>query len=211
MIARFVPYKRHDVLLRAAAILSRQVPDLHIALVGEVLMSDASFELSRSLIADLGISDRVTFLPFQTDIRTVEAAADVQVLCSDREPLGTGILESMAMGVPVVITNTGGLGELVKDGDSGFVIKSGDYASLADRLAVLLASFETRRKMGAKARAVVLQKADLRTNAQKFEDVLHAAARRDACLDVDVGKKPGSVAGSVALGGQPVRRSLSTS
>jgi glycosyltransferase involved in cell wall biosynthesis len=178
MIARFVPYKRHDVLLRAAGTLAHRFPNLHVLLVGEAHASDASFESAKRSAAESGVTSRVTFMPFQTDIRIVEAAADVQVLCSDREPLGTCILESMAMEVPVIITDTGGLREIVEDGDSGFIIKSGDYEALAHRIGCLLTSPDTRRRMGASGRKAVCEKADVRNNGRQFESVLRAVAQR---------------------------------
>jgi glycosyltransferase involved in cell wall biosynthesis len=73
------------------------------------------------------------------------------------ELLGLSVLEAMASGTPVVASRTGGLPEVVRDGDNGFLVKSGDAAELRDRLELLLGNPVLARRMGRNARDTVTQ------------------------------------------------------
>ncbi|MGI0016902.1 MAG: glycosyltransferase, partial [Nitrososphaera sp.] len=87
-IARFTPNKRHDLMLKAAEIIKKSIPLFHLVFVGEVYKTVEYYEAIRASVVSKGLAKAVTFLGFQRDIRIIEGAADVVVLCSDREPLG---------------------------------------------------------------------------------------------------------------------------
>jgi sulfoquinovosyltransferase len=80
------------------------------------------------------------------------ASADVFVMPSDSETLGFVVLESMASGVPVVGANAGGIPSLIKDGDDGFLVETGDIDVFVERMKDLQNS-RFREQMGKKARA----------------------------------------------------------
>lgn len=146
LVARFDKLKRHDLLLNA---LSRLLPEhaLHVLLVGESFSpSDISWEASIDrLIVERGLQQFVTKKMFTRDLRDIQMAADIGVLCSDQEGLGTSILEAMAMGIPVVVSDRGGLQELVSMGESsGSVVQSGNVNELADAISPLAGSEQLR-------------------------------------------------------------------
>jgi len=74
------------------------------------------------------------------------------------ELLGLVVLEAMASGTPVVASRIGGLPEVVEDGVSGFLVPPGDVAALRERLAQILRDPALGRRLGANARAVVLER-----------------------------------------------------
>ena len=87
----------------------------------------------------------------------------VEVTCYGRrvaisELLGLSVLEAMASGTPVVASRTGGVPEVVVDGETGFLVEPGDVAALHDRVATLLAERRLARRMGDAGRAVVLDR-----------------------------------------------------
>jgi glycosyltransferase involved in cell wall biosynthesis len=147
MIARLAPNKRHDLMLRATPIIKRAIPSFHLLLKGEVYRSTHEFALWNRRLASPELRDSVTWIPFVPDIRTVHAAADLLVLCSDREGLGRCIVEAMAMEVPVVVTDSGGSHELLGPGLRGFVTKAGDPEALAASVIEALSSPELCRRM----------------------------------------------------------------
>jgi L-malate glycosyltransferase len=140
MIARFTPKKRHDLIIKAAEIMKRSINSLHIVLVGESYIASEYeyYEAIQRQVQSAGLTNNVTFLGFQRDIRRVEAAADLLVLCSDREPLGRSVIESLAIELPVIVTDSGGSKELVKNGITGFIVPSGDAAELAAKMIDIL-------------------------------------------------------------------------
>jgi glycosyltransferase involved in cell wall biosynthesis len=178
MTGRFVPYKRHDLVIEAFTLVRSRIPAAHLVLVGETSAQAPSVrDQVLAAIARSSLSTAVTFLPFQEDIRWVEAAADVQVLVSDSEPLGTCILEAMAMELPVIISDSGGLAEVVIDGQSGYVIPGGNSSVLADRLIHLLSSEQIRRAIGQAARQRIGNIASIQLCAQKTSALYQALTR----------------------------------
>lgn len=115
MIAEFIERKRHQDALEAFAGLKSD--RFHLLLAGQGPLMDAM----RQRAADLGISERVHFLGFRRDIREIISASDFTLLTSKQEGLPRAILESMALGVPVIATDIRGVRELV-DSDTGEIV-----------------------------------------------------------------------------------------
>jgi glycosyltransferase involved in cell wall biosynthesis len=95
------------------------------------------------------------------------------------ELLGLSVLEAMASGTPVVASRTGGLPEVVRDGETGFLVTPGDVAELRDRIDRLLRDPRLARRMGRAARDVVLEHFTWDRTAERcldaYTDLLRAA------------------------------------
>lgn len=153
-VARFAPYKRHDILAHAVAQVRRDFRHVRLILVGEPEPGHESYYVSFiRLLRDLNLLGSTTILGFQRDVLSLEAAADTVVLCSEQEPLGTVVLESMALGRPVVVAASGGLPEMIEDNLSGLHVVPGDATSLARQLRRLLETPALARELGQNARA----------------------------------------------------------
>jgi glycosyltransferase involved in cell wall biosynthesis len=123
---------------------------VHLLLIGHGMDGE---DLARAVAASPA-RDRIHVLGFRDDAPAVMAACDATVLPSlKREGLPKTVIESMAHGVPAVVTDTGGSAELVEDGVSGFVVPPGDAAALADRIAALAKDRHAAAEMGKAARA----------------------------------------------------------
>jgi glycosyltransferase involved in cell wall biosynthesis len=153
-IARFAPQKRHDVLLRAAAVAKRSVSPLHVALVGEPIGPHdlENLDAVRAQAQALGLSDCISWLGFLPDVRPIHAAADVLVLSSDHEALGRCVVEAMAMGLPSIVSDSGGSREIVRDGETGLVVPSGDAGALAVAMSRVLTDGRLSTKLASACR-----------------------------------------------------------
>lgn len=147
MVARLSWWKDHATLLHALA----QLVDLEweLELVGDGPLRGEMEALATSL----GIASRVRFAGFCSDVPARLANAQLFVLATKWEGFPRSILEAMRAGLPVISSDVGGVRESVRDGETGFVVPSGDVAALRDRLSVLLASPEQRVRMGKAGRA----------------------------------------------------------
>jgi glycosyltransferase involved in cell wall biosynthesis len=157
MVARVDPNKRHDLLIDALSRLLPEAPHCHLVFVGE--WGDFRYlrEVKKQIRA-AGVESNVTWLPFQDDIRKIEAAADVLVLCSDEESAGRCVLEAMSMQIPVVVGDSGGNHELMENGLSGIVVPGGKPAPLAAALHRVASDDQLRRSLGQRGRERVLER-----------------------------------------------------
>lgn len=132
-VGRIQPLKAPDVLLRAAA----ELPGVRVLIAGGPSGSGlANPDGLVRLAADLGITDRVTFLPPQSRERLVEVyrAADVVAVPSYAESFGLVAVEAQACGTPVVAAAVGGLPVAVADGVSGALVRTHDAGDWATAL-----------------------------------------------------------------------------
>jgi glycosyltransferase involved in cell wall biosynthesis len=148
MAARIVPAKGHDTALRALARLT----DLPWTLL---VAGDHHGDLGpqmQALAGELGIAGRVRFLGLREDVPALMAASDVLLAPSRREALSLTLLEASACRLPIVATRVGGIGEVVEEGASGFLVAPDDPPALAAAIAPLLADAALRARCGARAR-----------------------------------------------------------
>jgi glycosyltransferase involved in cell wall biosynthesis len=154
IIGALVPKKDHATFLRAARLISDELPGTGFLIVGEGRLRDRLEVLAR----ELGLSDVVDFAGTTEDIAGVLRATDVFVLTSLKEGCANVILESMAAARPVVATDVGGNPELVVEGVTGFVVPRGDAAAVARRVSELLRDDDLRARMGQAGRARALER-----------------------------------------------------
>ena len=147
-IGRLAPQKGVRTLLEAARLL--RAPGAQILLVGDGPQRPT---LERE-VRRLGIGDVVHFLGFVSHERVpaVLAHADLLVLPSLYEELGTILLEAMWEGVPIVASRTGGIPDIVDDGVNGLLVSPGDSETLARAIDRLLSSPDLARRLGEAAR-----------------------------------------------------------
>jgi glycosyltransferase involved in cell wall biosynthesis len=137
--------KGFDVLLRALALL----PCGHLYLAG----AGPEEEVLRALAAELGITDRVSFLGWRRDIGALLSAADIFICSSRHEPLGNIVLEAWSAAKPVIAAAAQGPSELINDGADGLLVPREDAAALAAAIAQLSENPERAAALAAAGRA----------------------------------------------------------
>ena len=166
-VGALAPQKGHEHLLRAMAALSPAFPQLHLALLGEGDRQEYVLDEARNL----GIGDRVHLAGFREEIPEANAAFDVAVLPSVAgEGSPAVVKEAMAMGVPVVATRIGGVGEILENDRQGLLVPPDDEAALVDALGSLLRDPERRRTLGAAGRLRV-EEFSMEQMIRRTEDV----------------------------------------
>jgi colanic acid/amylovoran biosynthesis glycosyltransferase len=179
-VANLVPFKGHDVLLRAAARLKDAGTRLHCVLIGDGALRGSLEALAHSL----GISDRVTFAGrldsaqvrehlLRADVCALPAVVDAE---GNRDGIPVALMEAMASGVPVVSSRVAGIPELVVDGVTGLLTPSGDDAALAAALRSLVTSATLRQSLTQAARAHVEAEFDISRTARRMVQLFGGGA-----------------------------------
>jgi glycosyltransferase involved in cell wall biosynthesis len=151
-IGRMTGVKRTDDVLRAFRRLRDRGVDACLCMVGDGPDRPAVERRAH----ELGIMRDTLFLGYQEEVAPYYAAFDAMILPSINEGTPVSALEALAAGRPVVATRVGGVPDVVREGENGFLVDAGDVDALADRLARLAADPELRELLGAAGRARVV-------------------------------------------------------
>ena len=124
----------------------------------------------RRQTSELGLDQTVLFAGHRHDAARLAGAFDVFALASLYEGLSIALLEAMALGTPAVVTDVGGLPEVVEHGRQGMVVRPGDPRGLADAIVALLEDADLRERLGreCKRRAAEF---DIRAAVRRTEEV----------------------------------------
>jgi glycosyltransferase involved in cell wall biosynthesis len=143
-VGRLIPIKGHVVLLRAFAEARKQLPGLELEIAGRGPLEPAL----KALVRELGILDSVRFLGHVSPIQSAIERAAVVVVPSMGEGFGMVALEAMERARPVIAAAIGGLGELVRDGETGILVPAGEAEPLRDAILRLCGDLDLARSMG---------------------------------------------------------------
>ena len=142
-VARLVPVKDHRTLLEAWRLVLGQIPQAHLAIIGDgALRSDLS-----ALAHSLGLSSNVHFTGEISPNHLPHSLLDISVLASLDEGFPNSLLEAMAQRVPVVSTRVGGVQDLVKDNENGLLVPKGDAVALSQALITALSDQNTVQRL----------------------------------------------------------------
>ena len=148
-VGNLTPPKRVDTLIQAMQKVVEH-EDCHLVLIGEGNLRQSLETLSEKI----GIRDRVHFRGAMPPEQVLQMLliADVFVHCSDHEGLGLAIIEAMGAGLPVVASRVGGVPDLVREGETGFMLSPDDVEGYANRIILLLETEQLRKQLGANGR-----------------------------------------------------------
>jgi len=127
---------------------------------------------------DLSVSGKIRFLGVRTDMHTLLSASDAFVLSSEFEGNPLCVMEAMAAGLPVVGTDVGGVSQLIEDGKSGLLVKSGDLKSLSAAMKSLMLDNGLRSRIKDLSRKTALEKFDSSIMARSYEKLFLSKLKR---------------------------------
>ena len=149
-VSNFRPVKRIGDCIHTLAHIRRLKGDLRVRLI--MCGDGPEREGAERLAGEYGLSEHVLFAGQVPDIANYLSAADLLLVPSETESFGLAALEAMACEVPVIATRTGGLPEVIRDGETGYLVELGDTQSMGERAIELLTDEKKRQEMGARGR-----------------------------------------------------------
>lgn len=165
-VGNFRPEKGQKYLIEAMSEVAARVPGVRLMMVGIGGLE----QQMRAQVRQAGLDDVVVFAGFREDAVRLMSAFDVFALSSLQEGLPIAFLEAMTLGRPVVVTDAGGMPEVVRDGVEGLVVPKGDGAALAAGLVRMLGDADARRRMGEASRERAAE-FDIRETVKRMEAV----------------------------------------
>src|SRR4051812_196962 len=153
-VAALVPHKGQRHLIEAAHLVVREVPDARFVILGEGELR----EQLEHAVHEHHLEKHVLLPGFRTDVLGCIKGFDFFVMSSVTEGLGTSLLDAMACSRAVVATRTGGIPEVVADGDTGLLVEPRDHHAMAAAIVRLLRDEPLRRRMAAAGFARVTER-----------------------------------------------------
>lgn len=151
IVANLIPYKGHADLLQALGKVAQNISqDWTLLCVGH---DTGICQVLQSLSRTLNIIDNVKFLGKRDDVEQLLTISDIGILCSHEEGFPNSILEGMAMGLPMIVTDVGGNAEAIVDGITGLVVPPKDPLTLGKVIINLANDVALRQRIGGQARA----------------------------------------------------------
>ncbi|MDP2928228.1 MAG: glycosyltransferase family 4 protein [Candidatus Omnitrophota bacterium] len=178
MVACFKPQKSPLDFIKLAFAVRKDFSNAKFILVGDGVL----FKKVRCLIKKLHLEGRVILAGWRRDIPSILSCLDVFVLTSLWEGFPIVVLEAMASGVPLVATDTGGVGEVVVDGKTGYLVKARDLGSLQNQVVKLLRDNQKRDEFAKLSRVVVSAKKFLLNIMVKHTEELYSNLARHPAL-----------------------------
>lgn len=162
-LGRLTVQKRYDLLVRAL----QDLPRATLMLVGD------GPERARltALAAELGVANRFVVTGWVKNARSYLSAFDIFALPSDWEGMPLGIIEAMHAALPVIATEVGSVAEVVCEGETGYLVQSGDLRGVRERLASLLGDSGLCTSMGERGRVVALEHFTDAVMARRYEAI----------------------------------------
>ena len=149
--------KGQHFAIEALSKVVAQFPQVRLYIVGDHVIEEyrhykAELEI---LIDRYGLTQHVHFTGWRQDALDIVSLMDIVIHPSLAEGFGRAVLESMALGKPVIASAVGGLREAIQDGSNGYLVDPGDVENIAGRWSTLLSNPELRQRLGRKARRTV--------------------------------------------------------
>lgn len=169
--------KSIDIVIRAFALINREIPLTKLMIVGDGVEKQAL----QKLVLDLGIKDKVIFTGLLRGgdlLRTLQAN-DVFLTASKSENMPLSVLEAMATGLPVVGVNSLGIPEIVRDNSNGFIVDPDDYEAMAAKTLEILKTKKTLKKFSLASRSLAMDHSEEKV-AKSLEEVYKKLILRSA-------------------------------
>jgi glycosyltransferase involved in cell wall biosynthesis len=182
-VGRLIDLKGTAYLIRSMPDLLRRFPAAKALIIGSGPLRDELLHLTESL----SLKEHVIFIDevLQEELVSFYSMADIFVLPSivnengETEGLGVVLLEAMACGLPVIGSDVGGILDIIKDGETGLLVRQKDSQDLTRQMIRLLTDSELRKKMTGNARDLIKRQFSWEIVAQRFMEVYRSVLNKD--------------------------------
>ncbi len=149
IIARFKPDKNYEMFFKVVKKVIEKYPDVYFLSIGDVSYGqDDYYKELMVFLKNMKIKERLFFAGKRLDITETLKVLAISVLTSWREGFPNAVIESMAAGVPVIVTDAGDNSLIVENGVNGFIVPVNDANAMVNKIGILIKDINLRREMG---------------------------------------------------------------
>ena len=173
-VGQIYPTKGVIFLIEAVGKIAPKFPGIMLYLIGDHVIEEYKFYKDdiMQLVHSRGLDGKVVFTGWRPDALEIVSLMDILIHPSLSEGFGRAVLEGMAFGKPVIATRVGGLRELIRDGENGFLVNPKDVDALTNRIEILIESKDLREQMGNAAEKTVFEGYRIEEKIKDFEKIL---------------------------------------
>ncbi len=172
-VGRLEPVKNHALMLQAFHSALKSMPGLRLWIVGD----GSQRNVLEKLAADLAISSVVTFFGQQLDVAPFFSAADAFLMSSKSEGLPVSLLQAFSIGLPAIVTDVGGMAEVVKLAEAGITASPTDPAELAQAILRMASNEAERERYSRNAEAAFHLRFSLQSMVKSYMDLYQNTPR----------------------------------
>jgi len=166
-VGRLAAVKNHALLLRAFHAGLSSMPGLRLWMVGD----GSERERLERLAAELGIGEQVTFWGQQLDVAPFFSAADAFIMSSKSEGLPISLLQAFSLGLPAIVTDVGGMAEVVRPAQAGYTVSVTDPTEMAAAILGLAGNNAEREQFSSNAKEAYRTRFTLQTMVDAYMDL----------------------------------------
>ncbi len=163
LIGRLSGEKGHEILIKAAELITKKRKDLKFVIIGEGVL----YDYIEKLIAEKNLQDNFVLSGFKENIKKFIAASDLIIVPSGLEGMGSIIIESCAMKKAVIASDVGGIPEIIKNNETGLLFKNGDFSELAEKIMYLIDKYDLIENLALNCYNEVVKKFDAKAVASE--------------------------------------------
>ena len=163
---RLDPQKRHEDFILAARDIKRQIPNVKFLIAGSY-STKSYLRHIKNLVNRLNLNKEILFLDFCEDMKQFYGAIDILVHPAVDEGFGLAIVEAMAMGKPVVASRSGGIPEIITDGETGILVPPKRPDKISEAVLRLIRDDKKAKQISKNARRVARKRFDIKISAEK--------------------------------------------
>jgi len=172
-VGRLEPVKNHALLLKAFCVALRSMPELRLWMVGD----GSERKTLESLAAALGIASRVIFWGQQLNVSPFFSAADAFIMSSSSEGLPISLLQAFSLGLPAIVTDVGGMAEVVRLARAGLTVSPADPAEMAAATLRMATGDAERAQFSVNAEEAFHERFTLQTMMDAYMDLYREIPR----------------------------------
>ena len=172
-VGRMVPVKNHELLLNAFRTALSTMPELRLWMVGD---GSERARLER-LAAELNLSEQVTFWGHQSNVAPFFSAADTFIMSSTTEGLPISLLQAFSLGMPTIVTDVGGMAEVVRSSAAGLVVSPTDPIEMAQAVLDLAGNDSARLQFSKEAGATLRSRFTLEAMVDAYHKLYRQTPR----------------------------------